>query len=105
MARSLPALALMGLVHLYRSTVSPFLGVNCRYQPSCSRYGLDALAGHGAWKGGWMLAARLCRCHPWGGAGYDPVPDQARRAPWYAPWKHGVWRCEPLVKGSQSTQD
>jgi uncharacterized protein len=48
----------------------------CRYEPSCSTYALEALEGHGALKGGWLVARRLGRCHPWGGQGWDPVPDR-----------------------------
>lgn len=63
-------------VHLYRLTLSPFLGHGCRYQPTCSVYALDALRGHGGIRGGYMAARRLLRCHPWGASGWDPVPDR-----------------------------
>lgn len=46
----------------------------CRYQPTCSAYALDALEQHGAARGSWLTIRRLCRCHPWGGHGWDPVP-------------------------------
>lgn len=62
-------------IHLYRYAVSPLLGVNCRFAPSCSEYALEALATHGAAKGGYLAARRILRCHPWGGSGYDPVPS------------------------------
>lgn len=58
----------------YRLLLSPWVGHGCRFQPTCSVYALGALERHGAVKGGYLAAHRLCRCHPWGGSGYDPVP-------------------------------
>ena len=70
-----PAARLAALpVHAYRLLLSPWIGNGCRYQPTCSVYALGALERHGALKGGWLTIHRLCRCHPWGGHGYDPVP-------------------------------
>ncbi len=65
---------LLGLVKLYRITISPLLGANCRYQPTCSAYAIEALKTHGAFRGSALAAKRIARCHPWGGHGYDPVP-------------------------------
>ncbi|PHV11794.1 membrane protein insertion efficiency factor YidD [Chitinimonas sp. BJB300] len=65
---------LIALVQLYRYAISPFLGPNCRFTPTCSQYAIDALRCHGARRGGWLTIRRLCRCHPWGGHGHDPVP-------------------------------
>ena len=65
---------LLALVGLYRLTISPWLGSNCRFQPSCSEYALEALREHGAFRGSWLTIRRIGRCHPWGGSGYDPVP-------------------------------
>jgi len=67
---------LLGLVWLYRYGVSPLLGANCRFQPTCSAYAKEALLRYGAFKGGWLVLRRIGRCHPWGGSGYDPVPGQ-----------------------------
>jgi putative membrane protein insertion efficiency factor len=72
--RHLFALPLRGLVWLYRKLISPFLGNNCRFQPTCSAYAEEALREHGAFRGGWLAVRRIGRCHPWGGSGYDPVP-------------------------------
>lgn len=62
-------------IHLYRWLVSPMLGTNCRYHPSCSAYALEAIEKHGAVRGSWLSVRRVCRCHPWGGDGHDPVPS------------------------------
>ncbi len=70
------ALPMLGLVGLYRLAISPWLGNNCRYEPSCSEYAMDALRLHGAFRGGWLALRRIGRCHPWGGSGYDPVPEK-----------------------------
>lgn len=64
-------------VRLYRLLGSPWVGHNCRYQPTCSAYALEALEKHGAFKGTWLAARRIGRCHPWGSDGYDPVPAPA----------------------------
>lgn len=61
-------------VRAYRMVFSPWVGHNCRYQPTCSAYALEALEKHGALKGGWLAARRIGRCHPFGSDGYDPVP-------------------------------
>jgi uncharacterized protein len=65
---------LLLLVQIYRYTISPLLGANCRFSPTCSAYAIEALRKHGAFHGTAMAARRIARCHPWGGSGYDPVP-------------------------------
>ncbi len=72
---------LRALIWVYQVAISPFLGRNCRFEPSCSAYASEALARHGAVLGVGLTVHRLCRCHPWGGAGYDPVPDRVRFRP------------------------
>jgi uncharacterized protein len=69
---------LIGLVWVYRYTLSPLLGVNCRFEPTCSAYAMQALRRHGVFRGSVLAAKRIARCHPWGGSGYDPVPDDRR---------------------------
>lgn len=66
---------LKALIHLYRWLLSPFLGGQCRFYPSCSTYALEAIDRHGACHGSALAVKRICRCHPWGGAGHDPVPE------------------------------
>ena len=65
---------LIALVRLYRVAFSPWRGMNCRFQPTCSSYAIEALQVHGVLKGTWLAVRRIGRCHPWGGSGYDPVP-------------------------------
>lgn len=65
-------------IRFYRLVFSPWVGFNCRYQPTCSAYALEALAEHGALKGGWLALKRIARCNPWGSCGYDPVPGTDR---------------------------
>lgn len=60
----------------YRYLISPFLGNNCRFHPSCSCYAQEAIERFGVWRGGWMAVRRLGRCHPWHEGGFDPVPDK-----------------------------
>ncbi|MDR1449302.1 MAG: membrane protein insertion efficiency factor YidD [Propionibacteriaceae bacterium] len=68
---------LIGFVKLWRLLLSPLYGNVCKFYPSCSAYGLEALRLHGAAKGSWLIVRRLGRCHPWSAGGYDPVPGSA----------------------------
>lgn len=63
-------------IRAYRAIFSPWVGHNCRYQPTCSSYALEALEKRGAIIGVFLIVKRLLKCHPWGGQGYDPVPDE-----------------------------
>jgi hypothetical protein len=67
-------------VYLYRWTLSPFLGRQCRFHPTCSAYALEAIERHGAIKGWGLALRRILRCHPWGASGFDPVPEKASHA-------------------------
>ena len=70
-----PKQVLGALVRAYRYFVSPLLPQACRFYPSCSVYAETALQDHGALRGGWLTARRLCRCGPWHAGGFDPVPE------------------------------
>jgi putative membrane protein insertion efficiency factor len=70
------AAVLILLVRAYRRFLSPLLGQQCRFHPSCSAYGLEALQVHGALRGTWLTARRIARCHPFHPGGYDPVPPK-----------------------------
>jgi putative membrane protein insertion efficiency factor len=83
---------LLAPIALYRLAISPLLGVNCRHLPSCSDYAREAIETNGAWKGSWLALSRLCRCHPWGSHGFDPVPDLRSEHHPFAPWRYGRWR-------------
>jgi putative membrane protein insertion efficiency factor len=82
-------------IAVYRFTISPLLGVNCRHLPGCSDYAREAVEMNGAWKGFWLGLARICRCHPWGSHGYDPVPDLRDEHYPLTPWRYGRWRLNP----------
>jgi hypothetical protein len=89
----LPRRAGRALIWLYRHTLSPLVGYNCRHLPTCSVYGDEAIDRFGLWAGGWMTLARLLRCHPFGTSGIDLVPAAfPPRARWYLPWRYGRWR-------------
>ena len=62
-------------IKFYRYVISPMLGPRCRFLPTCSEYAVEAISKHGPLKGGALAVRRIVRCHPWGGSGYDPVPD------------------------------
>ncbi|MGC6531312.1 MAG: membrane protein insertion efficiency factor YidD [Candidatus Puniceispirillaceae bacterium] len=70
---------LIGLIKIYQLFLSPLLGQNCRFAPSCSAYAIEALQKYGPLRGGLLTVKRMGRCHPWGGSGYDPVPDDTKQ--------------------------
>lgn len=62
------------IIRLYQFLLSPILGASCRFTPTCSQYGMEAIQKYGPFKGGWLTLKRIGRCHPWGKHGHDPVP-------------------------------
>jgi putative membrane protein insertion efficiency factor len=92
-AAQCPRWAGRGLIKIYRYSFAALTGWQCRHLPTCSDYADEAIDRHGLWAGGWMTLARLCRCHPFGTAGLDLVPETLpRQARWYLPWRYGRWR-------------
>ena len=90
--------AALALIRAYQLTASALLGRQCRYLPTCSDYAAEAIRRHGAGPGAWMAAARLCRCRPLGGWGYDPVPIRCEPVPAWQPWRHGIWRMPAVTE-------
>lgn len=88
-----PRLFGRGAIWIYRHTLSPLVGYNCRHLPTCSVYGDEAIGKYGLWAGGWMTLARLLRCQPWGTSGIDNVAAELpANARWYLPWRYARWR-------------
>jgi len=65
---------LIAFIRVYQLVISPWLGPQCRFTPTCSQYGIEALRKYGPFKGLWLTLKRIAKCHPWGGHGHDPVP-------------------------------
>ncbi len=74
MLKAILAKLLIGLIKIYKYSISPLIGPACRYTPTCSQYGIQAITKYGPFKGGWLTLKRLASCNPWGGHGHDPVP-------------------------------
>lgn len=70
---------ILGFIRLYQILISPWLGMHCRYEPTCSAYAMEAVRIHGVFRGGLLAVARIGRCHPFHAGGYDPVPPQVPR--------------------------
>lgn len=64
----------VGVIKIYQYSISPLLGPACRFEPTCSAYGIEAFKKHGVLKGFFLTVKRILKCHPWGGSGHDPVP-------------------------------
>ena len=67
---------LLLLIRGYQLIISPLLGSNCRFMPTCSEYAMESLRSHGLIKGSYLTIKRIGKCHPWGGHGYDPIPTK-----------------------------
>lgn len=104
--RLVPRSVLRVPILIYRYTLSSFMGRQCRYLPTCSHYADEAIARHGAWPGFFMATARICRCNPWGGHGYDPVPQcLPTGGRWYTPWRYGIWRMPEEAADTAAERD
>lgn len=77
--RKIVSKVLILIVRIYQYTISPLLGANCRYMPTCSAYAVEAIEIHGPLKGGLLAIKRILSCHPWGGSGIDPVPKKKNK--------------------------
>lgn len=84
----------LGALRAYKLTLSPLIGRQCRFLPTCSEYAAEALILHGPARGSWLAARRLCRCHPWGSSGYDPVPQPRGKVPEDKGPSRRTWTCE-----------
>lgn len=73
------AIPFIWLVRLYQIAISPYTPASCRYSPTCSSFTIEALQVHGVLKGGWLSIKRILSCNPWGGSGYDPVPEKTEK--------------------------
>jgi putative membrane protein insertion efficiency factor len=92
MLARVPGMIGIALIHVYRLVLSPWIGRECRYLPTCSSYTEDAIRKYGLWAGTWMGIARIQRCGPFGASGFDPVPAaRPTDAAWYVPWRYGQW--------------
>jgi len=103
----LPRLGGHYVIRLYQLTFSAFLGRQCRYLPTCSTYTDEAISRHGLYAGSMIGLARICRCHPMGNYGFDPVPQHLPAdSSWLRPWRygdwHGPWHCEEAFADSDS---
>jgi putative membrane protein insertion efficiency factor len=97
-----PGLIGIGLIKAYRYTLSPLMGQQCRYLPTCSSYAEEAVRRHGLWAGTWMFIARFQRCGPNGASGFDPVPETLNPAArWFLPWRYGYWTGAHIARSTR----
>jgi putative membrane protein insertion efficiency factor len=82
-------IVLKSIIRVYRYCISPMLGPNCRFYPTCSCYVEEAIERHGSLTGGWLAIRRILNCHPWHAGGYDPVPPSAPKPSRWNPFFHG----------------
>ncbi|MEL7043182.1 MAG: membrane protein insertion efficiency factor YidD [Pseudomonadota bacterium] len=97
-----------GLLRVYKLTLSPvfmLFGTQCRHEPTCSEYCAECISRFGFWRGSWMTLARLQRCRPGGSRGFDPVPQKLNPAPFWAPWRYGVWSKRPRSFSDNQTKN
>jgi putative membrane protein insertion efficiency factor len=92
----------MGFIRVYQWTISPLLGPVCRFHPSCSHYGYEAMSVHGATKGTYLTVWRILRCNPWNSGGVDPVPPRTRRW-WQLPERNSHSESEPHERQQTSS--
>lgn len=110
-AGDLPAWFARGAIRGYQLSLSALVGRQCRYLPTCSSYTSEAIGRYGLWGGGWMGVARICRCRPGGGDGFDPVPHmRPAGADALHFWRYGLWRGPPVceetpAKGDETPRD
>ncbi len=96
---------MMGPIFVYRYTLSSLVGRQCRHEPSCSAYALDALRLNGGWKGFWLMVARVWRCGPGGSHGYDPAPDlRGVSKPLWRAHEYGVWSKRRVMADQMNDQ-
>ncbi len=90
---------LIGVVRLYQVAISSWTPPTCRFTPTCSAYAIEAIERHGPARGGWMALRRIGRCHPWGGHGFDPVPEARTNGGNLSDGTEGRVRVDRLMAG------